>query len=87
MAHSSRRHELEIKAPAKRPPRASFHAAPKVERLAYTVKQSAEALGVGKTTLYELFKNGALKPIRIGGRTLVPASELHRLIAEAEAAL
>ena len=67
--------------------RTPFHSAPKVDRLAYTVAQATEAIGVGKTTLYELFKAGTLKPIRIGGRTLVPAGELHRLIAEAEAAL
>ena len=68
---------------ARQPRTLGIEAAP----LAHRVTDAARLLGIGKTSIYALFKSGALRPIRIGGRTLVPASELHRLIAEAEAAL
>jgi len=51
--------------------------------LAYRVADAARVLGVGKTSLYELFKSGELVPVRIAGRTLVPADQLRRLLAEA----
>jgi len=60
---------------------------PTTAPLAYRIQEAARVLGVGKTTLYQLFKAGALKPIRIGGRTLVPADQLRQLIAEAQPAL
>ena len=48
-------------------------------KLAYRVDEACDALGIGRTSLYELAKNGELKFIRIAGRTLVPRSELERL--------
>lgn len=56
---------------------------PDIAPLAYTVLDATKALRVGKTSIYELFKSGALLPVRIGGRTLIPAEQIHRLIAEA----
>lgn len=55
--------------------------------LAYRVTDAARALGIGKTSLYALFNSGALTPIRIGGRTLVPADQLQRLVSEAQPAI
>ena len=48
-------------------------------KLAYRVDEACDVLGIGRTSLYELAKNGELKFIRIAGRTLVPRSELERL--------
>ncbi len=58
-----------------------------LQPLAYRVPDAARVLGVGKTSLYELFKTGELTPIRIAGRTLVPADQIRRLITTAPAAL
>ncbi len=52
---------------------------PAASKLAYRVDEACDVLGIGRTSLYELAKNGELKFIRIAGRTLVPRSELERL--------
>lgn len=48
-------------------------------KLAYRVNEACHALGIGRTSLYELVKTGELKLIKVAGRTLVPLSELERL--------
>ena len=48
-------------------------------KLAYRVPEACQALGIGRTSLYELAKNGELRFIKIAGRTLVPRSEIERL--------
>jgi excisionase family DNA binding protein len=52
---------------------------PKSERFAYPVNDACHALGIKRTSLYELAKNGELKLIKIAGRTLVPRSEIEWL--------
>lgn len=49
------------------------------DKLAYRIADACAALGIGRTSLYELVKTGELKLIKIAGRTLVPRSELERL--------
>jgi len=51
----------------------------KIDRFAYPVNEACQALGIKRTLLYELAKNGHLKLIKIAGRTLVPRSEIERL--------
>jgi excisionase family DNA binding protein len=48
-------------------------------RFAYPVNDACHALGIRRTTLYELAKTGRLQLIKIAGRTLVPRSEIERL--------
>lgn len=48
--------------------------------MAYTVNAACAALSISRTSLYALVKKGELKRIRIAGRTLVPRSELERLL-------
>lgn len=50
--------------------------------LAYRMKDAERVFGVSKSKLYQLAADGKLKLIRVGGRTLVPHSELQRLIDE-----
>jgi len=45
----------------------------------YDPNQAAEALGVGYATVFRWIKAGKLIPLRIGGRTLIPKSEVERL--------
>ncbi len=52
------------------------------EPLAYRINDASRALGVGRTKLYELAAQGRLKLVRIGGRTLVPADSLRRLLQD-----
>jgi excisionase family DNA binding protein len=54
-----------------------------------SVKDGAQWLGIGQTKTWALIRDGELKAVRLGSRTLLPLSELHsfqsRLINEAAA--
>jgi excisionase family DNA binding protein len=58
---------------------ASSPTAPPPDRFAYRISDACVALGIGRTSLYELVKSGELRLIKLAGRTLVPRSELERL--------
>ncbi|HVI57727.1 MAG TPA: helix-turn-helix domain-containing protein [Luteimonas sp.] len=49
-------------------------------RLAYTIPDACEQIGVGRSMLYELIGAGEIRTVKIGARTLVPASELTDLL-------
>ncbi|MCB0953457.1 MAG: helix-turn-helix domain-containing protein [Microthrixaceae bacterium] len=44
--------------------------------LTLTVEQAAELLGVGRSTAYELVRDGGLKCIRLRRRIVVPVAHL-----------
>ena len=50
--------------------------------LASTIPDTCSRLGIGRTLVYDLLKQGKLRSIKLGSRTLIPESELKRLIAE-----
>lgn len=50
--------------------------------LAHQVPQACARLGIGRTALYELLKSGELRCFKLGTRTLIPETELQRLVAE-----
>lgn len=54
-----------------------------MQPLAYRVNDFAKASGLGRTSIYELIKDGKLKAVKIAGRTLIPAAEAQRLFGEA----
>jgi hypothetical protein len=58
-----------------------------LEPLAYQVNAFCRALGISRTSFYDLMKRGELKTIVIAGRRLVPKTEVDRLIANATTAL
>lgn len=51
------------------------------EKLAFTLKEAATALGVSKSTLYKALADGKLTAIKLGNRTLIPAEALKAWIA------
>ena len=53
------------------------------DRLAYSVTEAAQRLGVGPMTLYREIAEGKLPAIRIRDRILVPKVVLERLVEEA----
>ena len=56
--------------------------APPTERLAYSVQQAADMLGVNYFSVYRLIQRGKLKPCRaLRGKLLVPRAELLKLLA------
>ena len=53
----------------------------KTERLAYSVQEAAEMLGVNYFSVYRLIQRGKLKVCRaLRGKLLVPRSELLKLL-------
>ncbi len=62
---------------------------PVVRPLLVSVEQAAGLLGIGRTTLYELIRQGDVRPIRIGRCVRIPQRELEayvdKLIADADA--
>jgi excisionase family DNA binding protein len=48
---------------------------------AHTVREACDLLRISRSHLYALAKRGELRLVRIGGRTLVPESEIERILA------
>ena len=55
-------------------------------KLAYSPDEAALALGVGRTTVFGLLKEGRLKRVKIGTSTVIPRSSLEALLAEGDVA-
>lgn len=57
-----------------------------MDQLLLTPTEAARTLGIGRSTLYELLRSGALASVRIGAARRVPADALteyvHRLRAQ-----
>jgi excisionase family DNA binding protein len=54
---------------------------PQTERLAYSLKEAAQMLGVDYFSVYRLIQRGKLRACRaLRGKLLVPRSELLRLL-------
>ncbi len=51
-------------------------------RLARRIPDACAALQISRSHLYELAKEGKIKLVKIGDRTLVPEAELERLANE-----
>lgn len=50
------------------------------DKLAYGIQEAAEAMSVGKSTVWRWIHDGRVKTVKLGGRTLIPRVELERLI-------
>lgn len=51
-----------------------------VHRLAVRVEEAAEMLGLGRSTVFELLKDGSLASIKVGKRRLIPIQEITAFI-------
>lgn len=51
------------------------------EKLVYTTKEAAAALGIGRTTLWKAISDGRLTALKLGSRTLIPADALRNWLA------
>jgi excisionase family DNA binding protein len=50
----------------------------------YSVKDTADALSIGRTSVYELIKRRKLDVVKLGRRTLIKVSSIENLINQAE---
>lgn len=48
--------------------------------LAYSVAGAARALGISRRQVYRLLRDGALRAVKSGNRTLIPRRELVRYL-------
>jgi excisionase family DNA binding protein len=51
-------------------------------QLAYSIKETAKTLSLGRTSIYVLINDGRLEVFKLGRRTLVKAESIQRLIDE-----
>ncbi len=50
-------------------------------QLFFSVNELCQLLSVGRTTIYQAFREGRLRPVKFGRRTLVHKDELDRFLA------
>jgi len=50
------------------------------DRAAWSIKDGAHRIGVGRSTIYKLASEGKIRLIKVAGRTLIPDAEIVRLI-------
>jgi excisionase family DNA binding protein len=55
--------------------------------LLLTVEEAAEQLGIGRTLMYELVKQGAIESVQIGRLRRIPADALPRYLAQLRASM
>ena len=51
-----------------------------MERLAYSINDTAKALSLGRTSIYAMIADGRLEAFKMGRRTLIKAESIRRLI-------
>jgi excisionase family DNA binding protein len=58
-------------------------AEPTTRPAAFSINSFARELSISRGTVYNMHKAGGLKILKIGGRSIVPAEELDRILSEA----
>ena len=53
-----------------------------MDRLAYSINETARTLSMGRTSIYAMIADGRLEAFKLGRRTLIRAESIKRLIAE-----
>jgi excisionase family DNA binding protein len=51
-----------------------------MDRLAYSINETARALSLGRTSVYAMISDGRLEAFKLGRRTLVKAASVRRLV-------
>lgn len=52
-----------------------------MDRLAYSVNDTAKILSVGRTSVYVMIADGRLEAFKLGTRTLIKAESIKRLVS------
>ena len=52
------------------------------DKLAYSIIETAELLGIGRSKVYELVRSGTIPSLRLGRRIVIPKLALSRFLAE-----
>ena len=51
-----------------------------MKKLAYSVPEAAQMIGLGRTKMFELIATGEVASIKVGRRTLVPIESLRNFV-------
>ncbi len=51
-----------------------------VERHGYNVSEAARIIGVGRTTMHKMIREGHIRRTKIGSRTIISRDEIDRLL-------
>lgn len=51
-----------------------------MERLAYSINETARTLSLGRTSIYAMIADGRLEAFKLGRRTLVKAASVRQLV-------
>ncbi len=52
-----------------------------MQKISVTLAEAIEISGIGRTSFYEIFKSGALKPRKVGTRLIIVVAELEEFIS------
>ena len=52
-----------------------------MDRLAYSINETARTLSLGRTSIYAMIADGRLVAFKLGRRTLIKADSIHKLLA------
>jgi len=58
----------------------SPHTTPLIERQGLRIEEAAHALGCGRTTVFKLIREGRLRVVKLGTRTVIPRGEIERIL-------
>lgn len=53
-----------------------------MDKVLLTPVEAAQALGIGRSKLYELLQTGRLASVRIGACRRIPADSIHRFVLD-----
>ena len=53
-----------------------------MDKLAYSINETADLLSVGRTSVYKFLDEGLLESFKLGRRTLIKAESIKRLVDE-----
>ena len=62
------------------------HSSFKLSPFLVSIKVAADAIGVGRTRMYELLSGGQISAVKCGRQVLIPVSQLERYSASLPAA-
>ncbi len=51
-----------------------------MDRIAYSINETARALSLGRTSIYAMIADGRLEAFKLGRRTLIKAESIRRLV-------